>query len=290
MGPSRLPTRRVAKYESYCAMSNPSPCLEPVQAVRPAAPYIGGKRMLAQRLVALINETPHTAYAEAFVGMGGVFFRRDRRPKAEIINDWSDDVSNLFRILQHHYVAFMDMLRFQLTTRSNFERLLALEPASLTDLQRAARFIYVQKTAFGGKVASRHFGVNLGTGARFDVTKLGPVLEAIHERLSGVVVERKPWREFVERYDRPGVLFYLDPPYFGNEGDYGAGLFSRDQFAEMAEVLAGLKGRFILSINDRPEVREIFAAFDQRAEDVTWSMAHASKGAARKFGELIITG
>lgn len=246
--------------------------------------------MLAQRLVALINETPHTAYAEAFVGMGGVFFRRDRRPKAEIINDWSDDVSNLFRILQHHYVAFMDMLRFQLTTRSNFERLLALEPASLTDLQRAARFIYVQKTAFGGKVASRHFGVNLGTGARFDVTKLGPVLEAIHERLSGVVVERKPWREFIERYDRPGVLFYLDPPYFGNEGDYGAGLFSRDQFAEMAEVLAGLKGRFILSINDRPEVREIFAAFDQRAEDVTWSMAHASKGAARKFGELIITG
>ena len=161
--------------------------LEPVETVRPAAAYIGGKRMLAKRLVALINATPHTVYAEAFVGMGGVFFRRDRRPPAEIINDWSDDVSNLFRILQHHYVAFMDMLRFQLTTRSNFDRLLMQEPAALTDLQRAARFIYLQRTAFGGLVKSRHFGVAMRS-ASFDITKLGPILEGIHERLDKLLV------------------------------------------------------------------------------------------------------
>ena len=263
--------------------------LQPVAPAKPAAPYIGGKRMLAKRLVAMINETPHTAYAEPFVGMGGIFFRRDRRPKAEIINDWSDDVSNLFRILQHHYVAFMDMLRFQLTTRSNFERLLALEPASLTDLQRAARFIYVQKAGFGGMVATRRWGVDLNTSARFDVTKLAPILEGIHERLAGVVIEKKPWAEFVARYDRQGILFYLDPPYFGTENYYGAGLFQRDEFALMAQVLRGIEGRFILSINDCPEIREIFEGFTLTEARANWSMAHAGKGASKSAGELIIT-
>src|SRR5205085_2433139 len=86
--------------------------LEPVDPVRPVAAYIGGKRNLSRRLVALIGSVPHRCYAEAFVGMGGVFLRRDCRPPSEVINDWSEDVSTFFRVLQHHYVAFMDMLRF----------------------------------------------------------------------------------------------------------------------------------------------------------------------------------
>ena len=106
--------------------------LEPVAPVRPAAAYIGGKRILAKRLVALINATPHACYAEVFVGMGGVFFRRTERPRAEVINDWSEDVSTFFRVLQHHYVAFLDMLRFQITSRANFERLLQQDPSTLT--------------------------------------------------------------------------------------------------------------------------------------------------------------
>jgi DNA adenine methylase len=90
--------------------------LQPVTPVRPAAGYIGGKRNLARRLVSLIASIPHDTYAETMVGMGGIFLRRDARPRSEVINDWSEDVSTFFRILQRHYVAFMDMLRYQLTT------------------------------------------------------------------------------------------------------------------------------------------------------------------------------
>ena len=50
--------------------------LEPVAAVRPVAPYIGGKRNLSKLLVERINAVPHALYAEPFVGMGGVFFKR----------------------------------------------------------------------------------------------------------------------------------------------------------------------------------------------------------------------
>lgn len=265
-----------------------APGLEPVTPVRPAAGYIGGKRMLAKRLVALINATPHSLYAEGFVGMGGVFFRRDRRPKTEVINDWSEDVSTFFRVLEHHYVAFLEMLRFQITSRANFEKLARQDPSTLTDLQRSARFLYLQRLAFGGKVTGRNFGVSYDAPARFDVTKLQPVLEAIHERLARVSIERLPWSTFIKRYDRPGTLFYLDPPYYGCEDDYGVDLFGRDQFELMAEQLRSIRGRFILSLNDHPDVRRIFAAFEFREEDVRYTLAGNDND--KMVGELIITG
>lgn len=259
--------------------------LQAVAPVRPVAPYIGGKRNLARRLVQLIGETRHQVYAEPFVGMGGIFLRRKVRPAGEIINDWSRDVSNFYRVLQVHYGPLLDMLRFQITGRAEFERQLAVDPDTLTDLQRAARFFYLQRVAFGGKVAGRNFGVDL-RGGRFDTSKIESLLAALHERLAGVVIERLPWAQFIDRYDRAETLFYLDPPYYGCEGDYGAGLFNRDEFAEMAERLARLKGRFILSLNDRPEVREIFNGFDLVEAGVTYSVG----GPPVKAQEVIITG
>ena len=140
-----------------------------VHPVKPVAPYIGGKRNLARRLITRIEAVPHVCYAEPFVGMGGVFLRRRQAPKAEVINDYSRDVATLFRVLQRHYVAFVEMIRYQLSTRAEFERLVATDPATLTDLERAARFLYLQRLAFGGKVSGRNFGVTPDRSARFDV-------------------------------------------------------------------------------------------------------------------------
>lgn len=262
-------------------------CLAPVDPVRPVAPYIGGKRNLARRLVQRINAVPHTTYAEVFVGMGGVFFRRDHRPAAEVINDWSEDVSTFFRVLQRHYQPFMDMLRWQVTTRAGFEKLAAMPPESLTDLERSARFLYLQRLAFGGKVSGRNFGVALDRPARFDVTKLGPMIEAAHERLAGVVIERLDWSAFLSRYDRRRTLFYLDPPYFGCERDYGEGMFDRAAFERMARQLGQIRGRFILSLNDHPQVRETFAAFNIEAVGVRYTVGGAK--AAAEAREVIIS-
>jgi DNA adenine methylase len=257
----------------------------PWRRCAPAAGYIGGKKQLAKAIIACIEKIPHETYAEPFVGMGGVFLRRRRAPKGEIINDRSGDVATFFRILQRHYVPFMDMLRWQLTGRQEFERLKASDPSTLTDLERAARFLYLQRTAFGGKVAGRNFGVD-PMGGRFNVTKLMPMLDELHDRLAGVVIECLPWVDFLARYDRPGTLFYLDPPYWGGESDYGAGLFDRAEYARMADVLRGLKGRFILSINDVPQIRKTFENFTQRPVRLTYTVS--DKG-ARPARELIIT-
>lgn len=259
--------------------------LTDVAAVKPIAPYIGGKRQLSRILCEMIAQTPHTLYTEPFVGMGGVFFRRSIRPKAEVINDRNGEVVNLFRILQRHYPQFMDTLKFQITSRREFERLKTCDPATLTDLERAARFLYLQRLAFGGKVAGQNFGVSVGRPAHFNINQLAPALEDVHERLSGVVLENLDWQDFINRYDRAETLFYLDPPYWGSEDDYGKTLFSNDQFALMSERLAQLKGRFILSINDVPQIREIFSAFSFREIGLTYTVS--GKGTAAK--ELIIS-
>lgn len=261
--------------------------MQEVRPTKPPAPWFGGKRLLAGRLNEIIGDIPHRLYAEPFIGMGGVFFRRTRLPPVEVINDYSGDVATLFRILQRHYPQLMDVLKFQITSRREFDRLRAADPATLTDLERAARLLYLQRLAFGGKVSGRNFGVDRHGPARFNVLRLASVLEDVHERLAGVTIENLPWKAFVDRYDRAETLFYLDPPYYGCEDDYGKELFSRDQFEEIAARLSRLEGRFVLSINDRPETRALFRHFEVMPVDLHYSVA-GGKGKPAK--ELIVTG
>ena len=202
--------------------------LTAVQPVNPVAPWIGGKRNLAKRITSILDRIPHTTYAEPFVGMGGIFLRRSMRPKCEVINDFGRDVSNLFRILQRHYPQFLEVLRFQLTTRAEFLRLVDTDPNTLTDLERAARFLYLQRTAFGGKVTGQNFGISKERPGRFNLTTLEPMLEDLHTRMSGVIVECLDYADFITRYDSKDTLFYLDPPYWGSEDDYSKELFDRD--------------------------------------------------------------
>jgi len=262
--------------------------LEQVTPARPLAPYVGGKRLLAKTIIERIEAVPHETYVEGFVGMGGIFLRRTRRPKAEVINDASGDVATLFRIIQRHYTAFVDMIRWQITSRREFERLAATDPTTLTDLERSARFLYLQRTAFGGKVAGRNFGVSPRESASFDVTKIVPMLEAAHERLTAVTSENLDFEACLSRYDRPGTLFYLDPPYWGSEDYYGKALFARPDFERLAAALNQVQGRFILSLNDCVGVRETFKAFD--IEPVRTRYFLAGGGSVRDVGEVLIMG
>lgn len=278
------PTARLSRRAFSMRMKQRMQTIAPTS---PPAAYIGGKRNLSRRLCAMIDATPHDNYVEPFVGMGGVFLRRTRQPRAEVINDLSRDVTTLFRILQRHYPQFMDVLKWQVTSRAEFERLVATDPVTLTDLDRAARFLYLQRLAFGGKVNGRHFGVDRRTPARFDVTKLAPLLDELHVRLAGVKIECLPFADVIRRYDGPDTLFYLDPPYWGCETDYGDAGFDRADFIRLADQLREIEGRFILSINDTPGVRAAFDRFSIEVVPVTYTIGTAS-GAGQRVGELVV--
>lgn len=258
-----------------------------VRPISPVAAYIGGKRLLSRDLVTRIAKIPHRTYAEPFVGMGGVFLRRTESAPVEVINDISGDVSTFYRVLQRHYTAFMDMLRFQITTRAEFERLIAVDPSTQTDLERAARFLYLQRVAYGGKVSGRNFGVSAGESGAFNVTRLAPLLDELHDRLAGVVIERLQWHDFIPRYDTTDTLFYLDPPYWGCENDYGKNVFARDDFTRMADLLRGIKGRFLMSVNDVPELREMFAWAHVDTVSLTYTVGGGDN--SKEVTELVIS-
>ena len=73
----------------------------------------------------------------------------------------------------------------------------------------------------------------------------------------------------------------------GGEADYGKGVFAREDFARMAEILRGLRDRFQLSLNDRPEMRETYAGFAVEEVETRYS---ADAKATRLVGELLIGG
>ena len=257
-----------------------------IRPIPTIAGYVGGKRVLAKTLIPKIAAIPHELYCEPFLGMGGVFFKRTAKPQIEAVNDRSKDVSTFFRVLQRHYQAFLDMLKWQVASRAEFERLLKTNPDTLTDLERSARFLYLQKMSFGGKVDGRSFGISTTGGAKFDLMKLVPLLAAAHERLAGVYVECLTWQDFIKRWDRPYALFFIDPPYWGVEDYYGKAMFDRAEYEEMSEALVGLSGRFILTLNDVPEVRRIFAWATIEAVTLNYS----TSGKPTVGREVIITG
>lgn len=266
--------------ETYCCV----PTAEPV------APWFGGKKRLAKRIIARIEKIPHTCYAEPFVGMGGVFLRRRLRPTAEIINDAEGEVVNLFRILREHPDELLRQLRWQMPARAEFRRLIAVPAETLTDVQRAARFVYLQRLSFAGKPAmdATPGQIGFGPAASKNVRyrRIQQQIAAAHDRLGRVQIECMGWDIFIKRYDRPSTLFYLDPPYWGHEDDYGRGKFARDDFEKMTQILKALKGRFILSLNDKPEVRALFGEFHIEAMQTRYT---ASCKGNRIAPELLIS-
>ena len=255
-------------------------------AVKPVAPYVGGKFRLAKTIIRHINAIEHLCYAEPFVGMGGVFLRRTQSAKCEVINDYNREVATFFRVLPRHYVPFLEMMRFQITTRAEFIRLTNTRPDTLTDLERAARFLYLQKTAFGGKPGGQTFGVHKTQPARFDITKLAPMLEDLHSRLSAVTIECLHYDSFLRCYDTDKTLFYLDPPYYGCEDYYGKGMFTRDDLVLIADSVSAINGAFIMSINDVPQIREIYDRFHIKQVDTNYTI---KAGAQKKVSELLIS-
>lgn len=265
----------------------PAPLSENVESVRTLAPWRGGKLRLARQIVARIGTIPHRCYAEPFAGMGGVFFRRRQRPQTEILNDIDGEIVNLFRVVQRHPDELGRCFSSTLTARAEFERMLEVSPDTLTDIDRAARFLYLQRTGFAGKPRSPGDFAPAPTGFRgADRSLILARIAAAHRRLERVYIDRMDWEPFIRRYDRPFTLFYLDPPYWGHETDYGVDVFRREDFARMAELLAGIEGRFILSLNDAAGVRETFAAFAIEELRVVWS---TNGRAPKRVQELLIS-
>jgi DNA adenine methylase len=243
-------------------------------------PYIGGKNRLATKIIALLPK--HTTYIEPFAGGAQVFFHKPPS-KVEVLNDLNGEIVNFFRVCQWHHDELIRYLKYCLMSRKLFSVLAATNPESLTDVQRAGRFFYLQKNAFGGLVLKQNYHYTVVHGPNYNLKRIPEIIEKAHQRLLRAQIECLPYEKVLEKYDRTTTMFYLDPPYW-NRQLYRFN-FSESEFVELEARLRKVKGKFILSLNDCREVRDLFKAFHIRKEDLAYS---AQRKVGNTYGELLI--
>lgn len=246
----------------------------------PLSGWLGGKWQLSRQIVPLIPE--HECYVEPFAGAAWVLFRKPFST-VEVLNDLNREIVTLYRVLQYHLEEFIRYFKWVLVSRDEFERWLRVEPDTLTDIQRATRFYYLQKCCFGGRIVKPSFGTATTRPPRLNLLRIEEELSAAHLRLARVYVENLSYSQVIDRYDRPATFFYLDPPYWGCEDYYGKTLFSRDDFTRLAQQLQQVQGRFILSLNDVPEVRTLFSSFNLLPMTCRYSCATGDRPQGREL-------
>jgi len=243
---------------------------------------MGGKSRVAARLAACLPD--HRCYVEVFAGAANLLFAT-LPSRAEGVNDVHDDLITLFRVVRYHRREFLRELDLVSHSRVEFGDFHA-QPG-LTDIQRAARFYYIVRVCFGGKAgaADCHFGYGTTGRARFSRSVLSTVTAA-HKRLAGVTIEHLDFSACIARYDRPHTVFYCDPPYLDTAG-------YRDPFdmaaqQRLAATLAAIKGRFLLSINDHPDIRRLYHGHCIRPMAVRYTVSRDKSAAATDRRELLI--
>jgi len=247
----------------------------------PIIPWIGGKRRLAERLLPYFPN--HHCYVEPFAGGAALFFLRPVPAEVEVVNDVNGELVNLYRVVKCHLEEFVRQFKWALSSRQVFKWLDATPDETLTDIQRAAKFYYLQQSAFGGRVQGRTYGVATTTPPGLNLLRIEENLSAAHLRLASAYIENLPWQECVRRYDRPHTFFFMDPPYWQTEG-YGVE-FGFEQYEQMADVLRGLKGKAIVTLNDHPDIRKVFDGFVIESTDIRYTVGG---GAGVERREVII--
>ncbi|MEO5361973.1 MAG: DNA adenine methylase [Nitrospirota bacterium] len=236
--------------------------------------YLGGKSLLAKKIIPKMPE--HTCYCEVFAGAAWMLFKKEES-KVEIINDINQDLVTLYRVVKYHVDEFARYFRYILIARDEFDRFLAENPESLTDIQRAARFYYLLKTGFASKVYKQNFSVSTVKKSRINLLRLEEELSEIHLRLSRVYIENMSYQRCIEKYDRPHTLFYIDPPYYGCEDYYGKSIFYREDFIKLRDLLSAIKGKFIMSINDVDEIRQLYREFIIEEVETVYQVSQKKK-------------
>ncbi len=248
---------------------------------KPFIAWQGGKRRLADIIIPMLPE--HQCYVEPFAGGAAIYFIKEPS-KVEVLNDINGELVNLYRVVKHHLEEFLKQFKWALASRQMFEWERMTHPETLTDVQRAARFYYIQKLCFGARPVKPTFGTATTSPPRLNLLRIEEDLSMAHLRLARTCIERLPWHECIDKYDRPDTFFYMDPPYYESAG-YGIE-FDLCNYGKMSELASTMKGKCIISINDHPEMRRAFKGLKMKKTSIRYTVGGA-KASGKQSGELI---
>lgn len=224
----------------------------------------------------------HTCYAEPFVGSGAVFFAK--APVAcEVLNNFDEEIANFYGVLQTRRQAFVRRLSAMPHSRALYDRLKHQKLPRRDAIGRAARLWYLQRMGYSGKVRGRVFGYSRTDHMRQHPALTAKDLQEASERLHQVTLECGPWQDVLRRYDSAETLFYCDPPYWAMP--YYEHNFLEADHAELAKALERIRGKFLLSYNDVPQIRALYTWAHIEIFDVPYATG-LTRG---RTGELLIS-
>lgn len=256
--------------------------------------WVGGKRNIKKTLVKMMP--PHFQYVEVFGGAGWVLLEKEPS-KVEVFNDINGDLINFYRVIKDKEKCYqlIEDLNFTLKSRQIFEEWDSLKPEeveNLNEIERAARFYFLLKMSFGGRINRKKNTFAISTDGRKQINydRFPDEFLTLHERLQNVFIENKDFEYILKKYDRKDgdTLFYLDPPYLNtSEDDYGM-TFNLESYQRLVDCLKNINGKWILTCNDTEELRDIFKDYYIHTHEVFWSISAKSEN-MKKYGELIVT-
>lgn len=242
---------------------------------------LGGKSRLKKKIIPLIPE--HENYIEVFAGAAWIMFGKEPS-KNEIINDIDSELINLYKIVRVHPDEFIRLVNFELHSREAFCRYKAMNPRYLTDIERAVRFYYMIKVSFSSQM--RSWAPSLNGSPKFNKKNLQDTIIRVSARLNKVEIENLDFKRLIPKYNRPESFYYVDPPYYEHENDYGKGIFSIQDHTELRDLLRDLKGKFLVSYNNHPVIRELYKDYNIIEVETNYSVF---KNKYKAVTELIIT-
>lgn len=222
--------------------------------------WVGGKSRLRRQIIPLFP--PHERYVEPFGGGGSVLLGKPHSA-CEVYADLDPELTNFFTVIRDRPHALIRAFQWELVSRARFDELKDTDPETLKPVARAARLYYLLNAGWGGELRYPRFQTavrDAGGGNRLigAIKHIERRILPVHERLKKVTIKQGPASEVIAAHDSPETLFYLDPPYPGNGVNYRLNMRGHEAHIHLAQQLTGLKGQFILSSYDRPEIRELY--------------------------------
>lgn len=216
--------------------------------------WVGGKKSLREQVVARFP-LEYERYIEVFGGAGWVLFYK--QPQSfEIYNDYNSNLVNLFRCVRDNPNKLKYKLRYYLDSREDYRWLVGLHKQGLFarfhSYDRAAKFYAMVMYSYGHML--RGFNPK-----PYSMWSKFPLIDACAQRLQTVVVENMDFEKLIALYDRPVSFFYCDPPYYATENFYQDVDFGRKDHIRLHDALMACSGKFLISYNDCPEIRALWA-------------------------------
>jgi len=252
---------------------------------RPIVRYHGGKWRLAPWIISFFPG--HRTYVEPYGGGASVLLRKDRS-YCEVYNDLSSEMVNLFRMARDRGPELRRLVELTPFAREEFELSYeetddALEQARRT-MVRCGMGVGSTATSARHRTGFRGLATRRGTHPGTDWAGLGANLEAVIERLQGVVIEHRPALDVIRYYDSPRTLHYIDPPYLAETRTWQSGKghyeyeMSDQDHEELAAALCGLEGAVIVSGYPSALYEELYRGWDRaEREALTDGSAHRTE-------------